>query len=149
MLVYRIALTQYAGSLKASGRAARWNPNKVEVIYTSSSRSLACLENVVHRSQLGLNQLFSVMTIEISDSIKKEIIKPDSLPEDWKEFYQMPYTQAIGTKWIESNKTAVLQIPSSIIDGDLNYLINPLHPDFKLIRLIKTEPFLFDTRIKA
>jgi RES domain-containing protein len=149
MLVYRIALTRYADSLKASGRAARWNPNKVEVIYASSSRSLACLENVVHRSQLGLNQLFSVMTIEISDSIKTEIIKPDSLPGDWKEFYRMPFTQAIGERWVEDNKTAVLQMPSSIIDGELNFLLNPSHPDFKHIRLIKTEPFLFDTRIKA
>jgi RES domain-containing protein len=149
MLVYRIALSKYADSLHASGRAARWNPNKVEVIYTSSSRSLACLENVVHRSQLGLNQLFSVMTIEIDDSITKETIALNNLPADWKEFHQMPFTQAIGQKWIENGKTAVLQIPSSIVAEEVNYLINSLHTDFKLIKLIKTESFIFDTRIKA
>ena len=58
MFVYRIALIKYANSLKASGRAARWNPNETEVIYTSANRSLACMENVVHRGQLGLNQVF-------------------------------------------------------------------------------------------
>ena len=148
MLVYRIALAKYAGSLQASGRAARWNPNEVQMIYTSSSRSLACLENIVHRSQLGLNQLFGVMAIEIPDNVKNEIIGLKELPANWKEFRQMPHTQAIGEKWISANKTAVLQVPSSIITGEENYLLNPLHPDFKLIRLIKTEPFMFDARIK-
>lgn len=148
MLVYRIALAQFATSLKASGRAARWNPNDIEVIYTASSRSLACLENVVHRSQLGLSQLFNVMTIEIDDRIKKERIQPTDLPADWKSFYQMPFTQGIGEKWIKAGKSALLQVPSSIIDEETNYLINPHHPDFGKMKLIKSVPFIFDPRIK-
>lgn len=58
MLVYRIALVKFSDSLKASGRAARWNSNDIDVIYTASSRALACLENVVHRNQLGLSSNF-------------------------------------------------------------------------------------------
>lgn len=148
MFVYRITLSKYANSLKASGRAARWNPNKTEMIYTASNRSLACLENVVHRGQLGLSQVFSVMTIQIDDNIKKEKIELKDLPEDWKEFHQMPFTQAIGEKWISENKTAIIEIPSSIIEEEVNYLINPKHIDFKFIKLIKTDPFVFDNRIK-
>lgn len=148
MLVYRITLSIYANSLKASGRAARWNPNETEMIYTSSSRSLACLENVVHRGQLGLNQVFSVMMIQIDDNTRKVKIQLKDLPEDWKEFYQMPLTQAIGENWISENKTAIMEIPSSIVEEEVNYLINPKHPDFKLIKLIKTDPFKFDKRIK-
>lgn len=148
MLVYRITLAQYANNLNASGRAARWNPNDLEMIYTASSRSLACLENVVHRSQAGLNQLFKVMTIQIDDRIKKEIIKLSDLPLDWKEFYQMPLTQAIGQKWIKENRTAILEIPSSLIDEESNFLLNPLHEDFHLIKVVKREVFVFDRRIK-
>ena len=148
MLVYRIALSQYAGNLKASGRAARWNPNDVEMIYTASSRSLACLENVVHRSRSGLEQLFKVMTIQLDDRIKKEVIKLSDLPADWKEFHQMPFTQAIGQKWVRENRTAVLEIPSSLIDEESNYLLNPLHDEFKLVNLNKSEVFVFDMRIK-
>ena len=148
MLVYRIALTKYANGLKASSRAARWNPNEVEMIYTSSSRSLACLENVVHRSQLGLNQLFSVITIQLDERIQKETIQLNGLPEDWREFYQMPFTQAIGEKWIRENRSAVLEVPSSIVEEEVNCLLNPLHDDFKLIQLIKNELFVFDRRIK-
>lgn len=148
MLVYRIVLNQYADSLKASGRAARWNANEIEMIYTSSSRSLACLENVVHRGQLGLNQVFSVMTIQLDDNIPKEKIQLKDLPQDWKEFYQMPLTQTIGGNWISKNKTAILEIPSSIVEEEVNYLINPKHPDFNFVKLIKTDPFVFDKRIK-
>jgi RES domain-containing protein len=148
MQIYRIALTKYAGSLTASSRAARWNPNDVNVIYTASSRSLACLENVVHRSQLGLTQLFSIMTIELDDKIKKDIIKLNDLPEDWREFHQMPFTQHLGEKWLSGGRTAILQVPSSIIEEETNYLINPSHPDFKYIHLVRTDAFVFDKRIK-
>lgn len=148
MFIYRIALSIYASALKASGRAARWNLNETEMIYTSSSRSLACLENVVHRGQLGLNQIFSVMTIQVDDKIEKEKIGLNDLPVDWKEFYQMTMTQALGEKWISTKRTAVMEVPSSIVEEEVNYLINPKHPDFNLIKLIKTDPFVFDKRIK-
>ncbi len=148
MLVYRITLSVYTDALKASGRAARWNPNKTEIIYTASNRSLACLENVVHRGQLGLSQIFSIMTININDKIEKEKISLNELPKDWKEFYQMPFTQTLGEKWLRENKTAVMEVPSSVIEEEVNYLINPLHNDYKFIKIIKTGPFVFDQRIK-
>ncbi len=148
MLVFRIVLAKYAGKLIASGRAARWNPNEVEMIYTASSRSLACLENVVHRNQVGLSQLFSILTIECPDHIKIKTIYPDDLPVNWADFGQMTKTQSIGEKWIRGNETAILQVPSSIVNEEVNYLINPNHPDFSAIKLIKTQPFVFDDRIK-
>jgi RES domain-containing protein len=148
MLVYRIALAKYSGKLIASGRAARWNPNDVEVIYTASSRSLACLENLVHRNQIGLTMAFNIMTIKIPDNISITHIKITDLPPDWQNFNQMHLTQSIGEKWIIEKKSAILAVPSSIIDEELNYLINPGHDDFKKIKLVKTMPFAFDQRIK-
>lgn len=148
MLVFRIALAKYAAGLIASGMAARWNSNDVKVIYTSSSRSLACLENVVHRSQLGLSLNFNVLTIEIPDGIR--ILNQDlkELPESWNAFESMHITQRIGDKWIKDSKAPVFRVPSSIIPSEFNYLINPAHLDFSKIRHLKTEPFVFDDRIK-
>ncbi|WP_299289768.1 RES family NAD+ phosphorylase [uncultured Mucilaginibacter sp.] len=141
-------MSVYSDKLKASGRAARWNPNKTEVIYTASNRSLACLENVVHRGQLGLSQIFSIMAINVDDKIKKEKISLNELPEDWKEFNRMPFTQALGERWISENRSAIMQVPSSIVEEEVNYLINPKHPDFNFVKLIKIDPFVFDKRIK-
>ena len=70
------------------------------------------------------------------------------LPANWSDFDQMSKSQKIGEKWIKENESAILQVPSSIIEGELNYLLNPDHSDFSLIKLIKIEPFVFDKRIK-
>ena len=148
MFVYRITFTKYAGKLIASGNAARWNPNEVNMIYTASSRSLACLENAVHRSQAGLSQLFRIMTIDIPDHIKTKAIRLNDLPEGWTDYNEMLFTQNIGQAWINGKESAVLQVPSSIIEEEVNYLLNPDHEDFEQIRLVETLPFVFDKRIK-
>jgi RES domain-containing protein len=148
MLLYRIALAKYSYALIASGRAARWNPNDVKMIYTASSRSLACLENVVHRDKIGLSLAFNLMVIECPEAVKIQIISLEDLPANWADFDQMIKTQRIGEQWARSNREAVLQVPSSIVNEEVNFLINPNHPDFEMIRIIKTQAFLFDGRIK-
>lgn len=148
MQVFRIGLAKYTNALNASGRAARWNPNDVEMIYTAGSRSLACLENVVHRNQIGLNQSFKVMTIEIPDDLRILTIELKKLQEGWTEFQHMPLTQKLGEDWIKELKSPVLKVPSAIINAEYNYLINPKHPDFKSIKLLRSEIFIFDKRIK-
>lgn len=148
MLVFRITLSIYADRLHASGRPARWNSNNIHVIYTACSRSLACLENIVHRSQLGLSANFSVLIIEIPDALEIQVLDRTSLPESWNTLQMFSKTQAIGNQWILDNKTAVLQIPSSIIPLESNFLINPNHRDFTSIKLVQAEPFYFDNRIK-
>lgn len=148
MQVFRIALAKYSNNLIASGRAARWNPNDVEIIYAAGSQSLACLENVVHRNQIGLNQAFKVMTIEIPDDIRISNLDMKKLPADWTEYHNIPLTQEIGAKWINEGKSAILRVPSSIIIAEFNYLINPRHVDFKFIKTLKSDTFIFDRRIK-
>lgn len=148
MLIFRIVLAKYSGALYASGRAARWNPNDVKMIYTASSRSLACLENVVHRDKIGLSMAFNLMVIECPDQIKIKTIPIEVLPENWADFDQMIKTQHIGANWIAKNETAILQVPSSVVKEEVNFLINPLHKEFELIRIVKPQPFLFDGRIK-
>jgi RES domain-containing protein len=148
MLVYRITLAKHAGELHASGRAARWNPNDIEMIYTASSRSLACLENAVHRDQVGLQQVFSIMTIDCPDRLPLQTIFLKELRHEWRDYDKMFATQRIGERWIMENRTAILQVPSSIIEEETNYLLNPRHPDFSKIKVIKTQPFVFDSRIK-
>jgi len=148
MKVYRISLAKWSKKLTASGFPARWNSKGKFVIYTASSTALACLENVVHRSGEGLNQNFKVMIIEIPSKVKISNINLKKLPKDWHKFEFYSMSQKLGDKWIDSQKTAVLKVPSSIIKREFNYLINPNHPDFKFVKLIDIEDFEFDPRIK-
>ena len=149
MIVYRITLTIHSSKLLASGYPARWNSKDVKMIYTAQSRSLACLENVVHRNSKGLQKNFSVMEISVPDELARLEIKETNLIPNWREFDQMPYTQALGDEWLSQTKSVILKIPSAIVRGDSNYLLNPGHKDFKKIKVLKVETFEFEARIKG
>ena len=94
MIVYRIVFHELAGSLKASGRPARWNSADHKMIYSAGSVSLACLENVVHRSSEGLSGLFKILVIEIPDDLYFDEIRISDLPENWADFTNVNNNQA-------------------------------------------------------
>jgi RES domain-containing protein len=147
MKVFRISALKYADGLQASGIAARWNRKGQKVIYTAESRSLACLENVVHSSKMGLMGLFKILIIEIPDSLKMEISEEKALPASWKKTDNYRDCQKIGSLWFSSGKTAILKVPSALVPQESNYILNTLHPDFQSIRLVEAEEFYFDSRI--
>lgn len=149
MKVYRITSHQWSTSLGTSGNAARWNSDGKLLIYTANSRAMACLENVVHRSAIGLKSFFKTMVIEIPNSIVIDEIRIEDLPDNWSDFTQLNYTQMIGDIWLSGMSSAVLSVPSAIIPQERNFLINMQHPDFQKIKLLQVEDFDFDPRIKT
>lgn len=148
MFVYRITKALYADRLVASGGAARWNSRGQFVIYSAATRALACLENVVHRSGEGLMDSFRVMVINVPDDLTVVTIAPETLPSNWFDFEQYGTCQRLGGEWLQTSQSAVLRVPSAIIPSEWNYLLNPAHPEFSRITLIRTEPFVFDPRLK-
>lgn len=146
MIVYRITLEKWSRQLAASGNTARWNSRGNLMIYSAGSRALACLENLVHRSGEGNNALYKVMVIEIPATVKIETAATKKLRKDWHSLMNYPYCQSIGNKWLKEMGTAVMQVPSAVIKQEFNYLINPVHPDFRKIKLTGTENFDFDER---
>lgn len=147
MEVFRITLTKYSDKLYATGRINRWNYRGEKLIYTAGSRSLACLENIVHSSGEALNQSFTVMVIYIPDKISPQVIRPDQLEKDWSKHAWPRTCQALGSKWLNSRISLLLQVPSSIIPDERNYLINLNHQDFVTVKVIDRQQFTFDKRI--
>ena len=147
MIVYRISHVRFA-RLTASGREARWSSTGNFVLYTASNRSLACLENVVHRDREGLMGDYRILNIEIPEKVAIETVTLNQLPENWKS-QETIICRQLGDTWIEKGKSCVLCVPSAIIPQETNYLINTQHPDFKFIKLLSIEEFSFDTRIKS
>ena len=149
MNIYRIVASKWADSpLKASGRAARWNSKGVEVVYFAESRSLACLENIVHRSASDLSKAkFSLIIVKVIDSILE--IKLKDLPEGWNGIDERAYRicRPFGDNWIRSSSSLLLKVPSVIAPGEFNYLVNPKHPESKRIKIVEIFPFNFDQRI--
>jgi len=149
MEVFRISAPRYAQSLTASGVANRWNTAGQYIIYTAATASLACLENVVHRGAEGLQAPFKLMRLEIPDQLLIEEVPAEMLPAGWQQVTSYPQCQEIGSAWYALRRSAVLKVPSAIIASESNYLISTSHPDFGLIKLLGTEDFVFDPRIKA
>jgi RES domain-containing protein len=146
--VYRITRANYTDRLVASGGVARWNTRGRFVIYTAGSRALACLENVVHRSGEGLQELFRVMVIDIPNHLTIQAIAQADLPDNWADYQNFDVCQQRGETWLQQGQSAVLRVPSVIVPQEWNYLLNPAHPDFAAIKLLRTEPFVFDPRLK-
>lgn len=149
MIVFRITSSKYAGDL--SGRGAekaggRWNQRGIPVLYTCQSRALAAMELAVHITLSTIQDDYKILTIEIPDTTI-HALQIEKLPADWKQFPFPQSTQTIGTQWLAANNELAMKVPSVVIEGDYNLLINPNHELFNAIRIIETKPFAFDTRL--
>ena len=150
MEVYRLSREIHGRNLSGIGAAlqgGRWNSKGTEIIYTAANRSLAMAEVVVHISIGNLPAGFMMMTIDIPDHTSMQELNAGQLPPDWNQFPPLLETQRYGDQFISAGTTCVLKVPSAVTKGDFNYLINPVHPEFKSIRITGYDPFPFDRRL--
>ena len=126
----------------------RWNSAGVRVAYASESTSLAMLEILVHVEMGALLPSWSRIRVDIPGRLVRTQPR-ESLPPNWKRYPSPAETAAIGDDWVKSGSSAVLKLPSVLIETEHNFLINPLHPDFAKIGIGAPEPFPFDERLSA
>ena len=69
------------------------------------------------------------------------------MPSDWLEIGARGKLQAIGAEWARKRSAAVLMVPSAIVPAESNYLLNPLHPDFRRIKVGKPSTVTTDLRL--
>ncbi|MHA7059812.1 RES family NAD+ phosphorylase [Aquimarina sp. M1] len=149
MLVYRIAKQKYIKDLTGIGAktvGGRWNPKGIAVLYTSTTAALSILEVLAHLPAAYFPDNMAIATIELPDELTTSLdIK--QLPKDWNKIPPSTGIQHFAMNWISENISLGLKVPSIIVPREQNLLINPLHPDFDLVKLIEIEPFNFDTRL--
>jgi RES domain-containing protein len=147
---WRIQKAQYADTA-FSGEGARqyrgrWHSPGVPVVYLSSHQSLAALEVLVRTRPLTPAEEYVLIGAEWDDKLM-ETCRASDLPAQWRTAPPVPETIAIGNQWLREARSAVLAVPSAIIPAEMNYLLNPEHPDFRSIRIGKPVPFDFDPRL--
>lgn len=147
MIVYRITTSKWAGVLSGSGYPARWNSKGIEMIYTASTRALACLENLVHRSGEGLNGNFKITEISIPEEASLKTIDRKKLPENWFKMDMYNHCQKMGDQWEEEKRALLLKVPSSVIREEFNILINPNYSEFQHVEIRAVTSFRFDERL--
>ena len=141
----RHARTAFSGE-GARLYGGRWNSPGTSVIYIAESQALAVLEVLVHLDSSSLLEKYVLIQVDFEDSLVSDLPR-SSLPKNWGENPVPTSVQRVGDRWLAEAKTAVLRVPSTLVPGEANFLINPQHLDFKRLNISKPISFRFDPRL--
>ena len=148
MELYHLGRAKFARQLSGEGarlHGGRWNLIGTPCLYTSAARSLCVLEFAanVPLDEMSDDLVFTVY--EIPDGSWTEFSLKD-LPLGWMENSSPGIVKEWGTKQLRQH--LALKLPSVIIPSEFNFLLNPLHIDFRKVAIKAVESFTFDKRIK-
>jgi len=124
----------------------RWNSAGTTVVYLSEHESLAALELLVHTMPLPLSERYCSFHIEWDDKLT-EYFPSKNLPRHWKAEPPPASAQEIGDRWVRERRSAVLGVPSLLSTSELNFLLNPNHPDFNRVKIGRPIEYRFDSRL--
>ncbi|MEO6729732.1 MAG: RES family NAD+ phosphorylase [Ferruginibacter sp.] len=148
MIVYRLTSGEYMNDLSGTGAklyGGRWNSIGLPVLYTTQHISLAVLEILVHIKSYRRPLNYHLISIDIPESAAIASIEHQKLKNNWKD--DVAYAQFIGNEFLTAATSAVLKVPSAIIEDENNFLINPAHPEARKIKIRSSKIFEFDKRL--
>jgi RES domain-containing protein len=141
----KYAATAFDGE-GAGSNGGRWNSPGVPMVYTADSPALAALETLVGLNDYGFLSAFVLFSVDFPEAAA-EAIDIANLPANWRSFPAPPELPLIGDTWLKASSSAVLRVPSALIEQQSNYLLNPQHADFSSITIGLPQPFTFDDRL--
>lgn len=103
--------------------------------------SLAVLENLVHMAREDFPTGYVVVAALVPEEIRM------LTEEDLVVKFRGANQRQLGDQWIDLCDSAVLEVRSTIVPFEHNYLLNPQHPDFAAIAVEPAAPFAFDERL--
>jgi RES domain-containing protein len=149
MILYRLSKSAYALDLSGTGaeqHGGRWNSKGTPVIYTSASRAMCTAELAVHLP-IGIIPVdYQIVKLEAPGL---SVYEPDEslLPTRWQSFPYIGATRQFGDRFCREGAFLIMRVPSAVVQGEFNYLINPAHPASCSLKILSVEPFRFDSRL--
>lgn len=151
MRIWRICRSAFSktpldgrGGLIAAGR---WHTPRRLIVYASESLALASLEVLVHCDVDLLPTDLVAIELEIPEHVQCQNIHVEDLPRSWRTQPPTRTTQRIGNDWLDAGKGLLLRVPSALIPTEMNFLINPVHPSIRDVRVVRRMKFRFDERL--
>jgi RES domain-containing protein len=133
----------------AASNGARWNHPGELVTYAATSISLAAWETRAHFGRgatLPWNRF--LVRIDVPDEVwaaRRALSRPP--PVGWDAIPEGIVSRNGGSAWLKAGASALLAVPSVIIDEEDNVLINPAHTDSARIVATKLRRFVYDHRV--
>jgi RES domain-containing protein len=150
MELYRISQEKFANDLSGNGArlyGGRWNSEGKFALYTSSSRSLALLETLAHTPVRILQaKTYFLVTLFFPDTAVVQEVNIKKFP-GWDSTEIRPVTQKTGDNFLLNGNNLALAVPSILMPEELNFVLNPLHSDFKKVKIIYQRRIHFDKRV--
>lgn len=149
MDLYRLATARRANDLSGEGArraGGRWNRIGTAVLYTAASRALATLEVLVHTPLAYVPNDYRMLTLSAPDD-SLQSLPSETLPEGWNGLTPPAIIKQTIDDWIAEERFLLLKVPSAIVTGDFNFLVNPHHPRAAEVRIVDNQPYLFDARL--
>lgn len=148
MQVFRLCLKRWAATA-FSGEGAvryggRWHLAGTPVVYAATSRALAALEVLVHLEIRHAPPGFVLIPADVPDELIADLGEP---PPGWDALPPGDVSRRAGKAWLESRRSVALRVPSIVVRGEHNVLLNPLHPELERVEIGRPEPFAFDPRL--
>lgn len=131
------------GSYQYGGR---WNSKGTRIVYLGGSLSLASLELLVHLQRPDVLNNYKKLCVSFDESLVLSV-DVTSLPANWCDQTINSPVQYVGDDWASQQISVVLEVPSVVTQGEKNYLINVLHPDYPKLEFGGIEDFRFDPRV--
>ena len=126
---------------------ARWHSRGKRIVYLADHPASALIETIVHfevdREQIP-NQ-YQLLAVEVAENTAFESVDVRNLPTDWPE--NLNTTRTLGDEWLDSNRTALLRVPSVIVPHASNWLLNPAHADAAKVTIAQVIRAPFDARL--
>lgn len=126
--------------------AGRWHTPRRLIIYASESLALAGLEVLVHSDVDLLPSDLVAIEVDVPAKVKIGEIKVNDLPRSWRKHPGPRRLQELGNEWLDQGRAAVLRVPSALVPTENNFLVNPSHPAFSELRVVRRFEFSFDER---
>ena len=123
----------------------RWNSPGLAAVYLGDSLALAGMELLVHLGNLDVLKTYRKMPVYIPEKLVMHI-EPGDLPMGW-ETGPRATTRAIGDAWLSAGQSVVLQVPSAVVLGESNFIINPNHPGVDAMGTGPVSDFRYDPRL--
>ena len=150
MQLWRLVKTRYAATAfdgeGARINGGRWSSPGTRVTYASGNSALAVLEVLVHMTARSVLPGYSLVRAHVPDPLVEEL-PASELPRSWRAFPVPPEVQAVGDAWVRSGRALALRVPSAIVEGSYNVLINPQHAMISELVVESVQRFGFDPRL--
>ncbi|HSK13554.1 MAG TPA: RES family NAD+ phosphorylase [Phnomibacter sp.] len=167
MKLFRITSCEFVHDLSGQGAylfGGRWNSAGTRLLYTAEHASLAMLEALAHITMIRQSKQYCKIVLDLREAINDlqarkagrvgpvdwyREVSAEQLPADWRNNPGPDQLRQLGDAFSREGKYLALKVPSVLEPDSYNFLLNPDHPSFSLIRELNVSQVSFDQRLVA